>query len=93
MSWRNMFLLGDIGQQIDIDDGAIACDFYHRYPQDVALMRDLGLNAFRFSVAWPRVLPEGRGRVNEAGLCNYCWALLRDDELRLGEAWLNGTGP
>lgn len=32
-------------------------------------------------------------RVNEAGLCNYCWALLRDDELKLGEAWLNGTGP
>ena len=53
------------------DDGAIACDFYHRYPQDVALMRELGLNAFRFSVAWPRVLPEGRGRVNAAGLDFY----------------------
>jgi beta-glucosidase len=53
------------------DDGAIACDFYHRYPQDVALMHELGLNAFRFSVAWPRVLPEGRGRVNEAGLVFY----------------------
>ena len=50
------------------DDGAIACDFYHRYPQDVALMRELGLDAFRFSIAWPRVLPDGRGAVNEAGL-------------------------
>ena len=53
------------------DDGSIACDFYHRYPQDIALMRELGLTAFRFSVAWPRVLPEGRGPVNEAGLDFY----------------------
>src|SRR5207244_7777804 len=48
-----------------------ACDFYHRYPEDVALMRELGLDAFRFSIAWPRVLPEGRGRVNAAGLDFY----------------------
>jgi beta-glucosidase len=53
------------------DTGAIACDSYHRYRDDVRLMHDLGLNAFRFSIAWPRVLPEGRGRVNEAGLDFY----------------------
>ncbi len=53
------------------DSGAVACDFYHRYPQDVALMRELGIGAFRFSIAWPRVLPSGRGRVNEAGLDFY----------------------
>jgi beta-glucosidase len=53
------------------DTGAIACDFYHRYPEDVALMRELGLDAFRFSIAWPRVLPDGRGRVNQAGLDFY----------------------
>ncbi|HSC91486.1 MAG TPA: GH1 family beta-glucosidase [Gaiellaceae bacterium] len=53
------------------DSGAVACDFYHRYPQDIELMRELGLDAFRFSIAWPRVLPEGRGRVNEAGLDFY----------------------
>src|SRR5690349_10265774 len=53
------------------DSGAIACDFYHRYPADVALMRELGLDAFRFSIAWPRVLPEGRGRINAAGLDFY----------------------
>jgi beta-glucosidase len=53
------------------DTGAVACDFYHRYREDVALMRDLGLDAFRFSIAWPRVLPTGRGRVNEAGLDFY----------------------
>ena len=53
------------------DTGAIACDFYHRYGSDVALMRTLGIDAFRFSVSWPRVLPEGSGRVNVAGLDFY----------------------
>jgi beta-glucosidase len=53
------------------DSGAVACDFYHRYPSDIALMQELGVDAFRFSVAWPRVLPEGRGRVNEQGLDFY----------------------
>jgi len=53
------------------ESGEIACDFYHRYRDDVALMRELGLEAFRFSIAWPRVLPEGRGRVNAAGLDFY----------------------
>src|SRR2546423_5998147 len=53
------------------DSGAVACDFYHRYPEDIALMRELGLDAFRFSIAWSRILPEGRGRVNQAGLDFY----------------------
>ena len=53
------------------DSGAVACDFYHRFPKDIALMRELGLDSFRFSVAWPRVLPDGRGRVNEGGLDFY----------------------
>jgi beta-glucosidase len=53
------------------ESGAVACDFYHRYPEDVALMRELGLGAFRFSIAWPRVMPNGRGPVNEAGLDFY----------------------
>jgi beta-glucosidase len=53
------------------ESGTVACDFYHRYPADVALMSQLGLDAFRFSVAWPRVLPDGRGRVNAAGLDFY----------------------
>ena len=53
------------------DTGAVACDFYHRYPDDVRLMKDLGIDAFRFSIAWPRVLPEGRGTVNKAGLDFY----------------------
>jgi beta-glucosidase len=53
------------------DSGAIACDSYHRYGRDIALMRELGLNAFRFSIAWPRIVPDGRGRVNEPGLDFY----------------------
>jgi len=53
------------------DTGAVACDFYHRYRDDIALMRELGLDAFRFSIAWPRVVPTGRGKVNEKGLDFY----------------------
>src|SRR5581483_8951559 len=53
------------------DTGAVACDFYHRYREDIALMRELGVDGFRFSVAWPRVLPEGRGKVNAKGLDFY----------------------
>jgi beta-glucosidase len=53
------------------ESGAIADDHYHRYREDVALMRDIGLSAYRFSVAWPRVMPEGRGTVNEAGMAFY----------------------
>jgi beta-glucosidase len=53
------------------ESGEIACDFYHRYPDDIGLMRELGLDAFRFSIAWPRVLPEGRGPVNAGGLDFY----------------------
>ena len=53
------------------DTGEVACDHYHRYAEDVALMRDIGVGAYRFSVSWPRVLPLGRGAINEAGLAFY----------------------
>jgi len=53
------------------DTGDVACDHYRRMPEDVALMKRLGLGAYRFSIAWGRVLPEGRGAVNEAGLGFY----------------------
>ena len=55
----------------DGDTGDIACDHYRRYADDVALMREIGTNAYRFSIAWSRVLPQGRGRVNTAGLAFY----------------------
>ena len=53
------------------DTGDIACDHYARMAQDVALMKQLGLNAYRFSINWGRVLPQGRGAVNAAGLGFY----------------------
>ncbi|SCG72941.1 GH1 family beta-glucosidase [Micromonospora inositola] len=53
------------------DNGDVACDHYHRMPQDVALIADLGLDTYRFSVAWPRVQPGGRGPANPAGLAFY----------------------
>jgi len=55
----------------DGETGDVACDFYRRYGDDIHLMRELGLTAFRFSVSWSRVLPEGRGRVNRRGLDFY----------------------
>jgi len=64
------------------DSGAVACDFYHRYPADIELMSELGLDAFRFSIAWPRIVPDGRGRVNAAGLDFY--DRLVDDLLAAG---------
>ena len=59
------------GHVIDGSTGDVACDHYHRWPQDVAMMKALGLQAYRFSIAWPRILPDGRGRVNPAGLDFY----------------------
>ena len=53
------------------DTGDIACDFYHRYADDLDLLSAIGMNAFRFSIAWPRVQPSGHGAVNEAGLDFY----------------------
>jgi beta-glucosidase len=53
------------------DTGDVACDHYRRMPEDVALMRELGLTAYRFSISWSRVLPDGTGSVNERGLDFY----------------------
>ncbi|GAA4700835.1 GH1 family beta-glucosidase [Phytohabitans rumicis] len=51
--------------------GDIACDHYHRYPEDVALLADLGVSAYRFSVAWPRIQPDGSGPANKDGIAFY----------------------
>ncbi len=53
------------------DSGDITCDHFHRWREDVALMADLGINAYRFSTAWTRIIPNGLGDVNEAGLSFY----------------------
>ncbi|MFI9817350.1 GH1 family beta-glucosidase [Saccharothrix variisporea] len=59
------------GMVHDDDNGDIACDHYHRMPEDVALIASLGVDTYRFSVAWPRVQPGGKGPVNAAGLAFY----------------------
>ncbi len=55
----------------DGSNAAKACDHYHRYPEDIALMQQAGFNAYRFSIAWPRIVPQGTGAVNGKGLDFY----------------------
>ncbi|WNG31954.1 beta-glucosidase [Cystobacter fuscus] len=59
------------GKVANGDTGEVACDHYHRYPEDLDLLRDLGAKVYRLSIMWPRVLPEGVGRLNEKGLDFY----------------------
>ncbi len=62
---------GEPGRIKDGSNGDVACDHYNRYRDDVALMKELGFDAYRFSIAWPRVIPGGVGPVNAAGLDFY----------------------
>lgn len=59
------------GRVLHGDTGAIACDHYHRYAEDLQLLAELGVKHYRLSIAWPRILPEGTGQVNDAGLAFY----------------------
>ncbi|SDK02700.1 GH1 family beta-glucosidase [Sediminibacillus albus] len=59
------------GKVLNGDNGDVACDSYHRYEEDIALMKELGVNVYRFSVSWPRIFPEGTGKVNKEGLAFY----------------------
>jgi beta-glucosidase len=69
------------------DTGDIACDHYHHYTEDVALMKELGVQAYRFSISWSRVLPKGKGDANRAGLNFY--RRLVDELLKEGiEPWV-----
>ncbi|MFX1299292.1 MAG: glycoside hydrolase family 1 protein, partial [Promethearchaeota archaeon] len=67
------------------DTGDVACDHYHRYKEDVQLMKKIGLNAYRFSISWPRIFPRGKGKVNPKGVAFY-------DNL-INELLLNGIEP
>lgn len=90
-----------IGRIADSTSGDLACDHYHRYREDVAILKELGVKAYRFSVAWPRIFPEP-GRLNERGFGFY--KRLVDELLRAGiepwvtvfhwdlPAWLDATG-
>jgi beta-glucosidase len=53
------------------DTGDVACDHYHRWRDDVRLMKEIGLQAYRFSISWPRLIPEGRGEINQRGIDYY----------------------
>ncbi|MGH7094110.1 MAG: GH1 family beta-glucosidase, partial [Stellaceae bacterium] len=71
----------------DGSNGDIACDHYHRYPEDIALMQRAGLKAYRFSISWPRVLPAGTGQPDTKGLDFY--DRLTDATLKAGiEPWV-----
>ncbi|MBO1750845.1 beta-glucosidase [Actinotalea sp. BY-33] len=70
------------GRTLDGHTGAVAADHYHRTAEDIAIMRGLGLDAYRFSLAWPRIQPTGAGAVNQAGLDFY--SRLIDDLLAAG---------
>lgn len=59
------------GRTANGDTGDVACDHYYRYASDIGLMRELGLQAYRLSIAWGRIYPEGKGRINQAGLDFY----------------------
>ena len=59
------------GRVADGTNGDIASDQYHRISEDIRIMKELSMNAYRFSLSWPRILPEGTGRVNEKGLDFY----------------------
>ncbi|MDR0320113.1 MAG: beta-glucosidase [Treponema sp.] len=53
------------------ENGDVACDQYHRYKEDIAMMAELGFKSYRFSIAWPRIIPEGRGKINPEGIAFY----------------------
>lgn len=59
------------GNILNNESGLVACDHYHRYPEDVRLLQQLGVHMYHFSIAWPRILPLGRGQVNQRGLDFY----------------------
>ena len=62
---------GTPGRVANAHTGTVACDHYHRYRSDLDLVAELGLDAYRFSISWPRIYPNGRGRLNQAGLDFY----------------------
>jgi len=59
------------GRIADGTNGDVTCDHYHRYKEDIALMKELGYKAYRFSISWPRIFPEGKGKVNQKGIDFY----------------------
>ena len=59
------------GKVINGDTGDVACDHYHRYKQDIKMMKEMGLKGYRMSISWPRIFPEGKGKANQKGVDFY----------------------
>lgn len=59
------------GKIFEGHSGLVACDHYNRYKEDVSIMKEIGINAYRFSVSWPRIIPDGTGKINDKGLKFY----------------------
>lgn len=74
--------LHDPARTAKVENGDTACDSYHRFAEDIGLMKEIGLNAYRFSISWPRVMPSGKGRVEQRGIDYY--ARLTDGLLAAG---------
>ena len=53
------------------ETGAIACDHFHKFKEDIQLMKDMGITAYRFSISWSRLMPTGKGKINESGIQFY----------------------
>jgi len=56
------------GNIADGHTGDVACDHYHRYEEDIKIMKEIGIKSYRFSISWPRIFPEGTGKLNQKGL-------------------------
>lgn len=75
------------GKTANGESGQVACDHYHRFKEDIGLMKQMGLKTYRFSISWSRILPTGKGKVNEAGIQFY--SNLIDELLANGiEPWV-----
>ena len=64
------------GKTYKATTGDVAVDHYHHYKEDIALMAEMGLKTYRFSISWARIYPEGRGTVNQKRTCNFIRILL-----------------
>ncbi|CAK9313152.1 unnamed protein product [Citrullus colocynthis] len=60
-----------VGKVLDFSNADVAVDQYHRYPEDIKLMKDMGMDAYRFSIAWSRIFPNGTGEINQVGVDHY----------------------
>lgn len=66
-----------VGKKLNIADSKVSVDFYHRYEEDIELMKELGLKSFRMSISWCRIIPDGEGKVNELGIEFYRKVLMK----------------